>query len=127
MYHFFFQILNSITEDILGNSDGFRGVPEQIEYIKSVYSRASADPLFIIIHNLDGPMLRAAKTQTVLAHLAALTSIHVVASFDHINAPLSNAPVFHNILMFQVVHLNILGQFVSYFIYFIIILWFSLL
>lgn len=82
------NILNSITEDILDNTDGFHGVPDQIEYIKNVYSRATADPLFIIIHNLDGPMLRAAKTQTVLAHLAALPGIHLVASFDHINAPL---------------------------------------
>lgn len=66
-------------------------------------------------------MLRAAKTQTVLAHLAALTSIHVVASFDHINAPLSNVSVFHNILMFQVVHLNILvGLFYLFHYYFMI-------
>ena len=87
---FLFQILNSITEDILGNCGGFRGVPEQLEYIKCVYSRSAADPLFIIVHNLDGPMLRVAKTQSVLANLAALTSIHLIASFDHINAPLSN-------------------------------------
>ncbi|XP_063862426.1 LOW QUALITY PROTEIN: origin recognition complex subunit 2-like [Scylla paramamosain] len=82
------SILNNITEDILDNCGGFRGVPEQLEYIKCVYSRATANPLFIIVHNLDGPMLRAAKTQSVLANLAALTSIHLVASFDHINAPL---------------------------------------
>lgn len=90
MMNFSLQILNNITEDILGNCNGFRGVPEQVEYIKSFYSRTTADPLFMIIHNLDGPMLRAAKTQSVLANLAALRSIHLVASFDHINAPLSN-------------------------------------
>lgn len=90
--------MNSITEDVLDNTDGFHGVPDQIEYIKNVYSRATADPLFIIIHNLDGPMLRATKTQTALAQMAALPGIHLVASFDHINAPLSNVPVFQNIL-----------------------------
>ncbi|OIW01505.1 hypothetical protein TanjilG_19431 [Lupinus angustifolius] len=42
----------------------------------------------VIIHNIDGPGLRDSETQNYLARLAACTHICVVASVDHVNAPL---------------------------------------
>ena len=48
-----------------------------------------ADELFLIIHNIDGVMLRGSKVQSVLSSLAQISAIHIIASIDHINAPLS--------------------------------------
>ncbi|KAK7080938.1 Origin recognition complex subunit 2, partial [Halocaridina rubra] len=81
-------ILNTITENILEYTGRFGSYQDQVEYILNAYSKEEAEPLFIIIHNLDGPMLRMEKTQKSLAQLASLPSVHLLASIDHINAPL---------------------------------------
>lgn len=44
--------------------------------------------VYVIIHNIDGLMLRGEKTQSALGQLASLPNLHLVASIDHINAPL---------------------------------------
>ncbi|KIY46001.1 origin recognition complex subunit 2 [Fistulina hepatica ATCC 64428] len=44
--------------------------------------------LFLIIHNIDGPVVRTARVKSVLASLAICPRIHIVASIDHVNAPL---------------------------------------
>lgn len=44
--------------------------------------------VYLLIHNIDGPMLRGEKTQSALGQLASLPNLHLVASIDHINAPL---------------------------------------
>ena len=44
--------------------------------------------LYLLIHNIDGPMLRSNKAQDTLSHLASIPNIHILASIDHINAPL---------------------------------------
>nr|XP_039255520.1 origin recognition complex subunit 2-like [Styela clava] len=46
------------------------------------------DHLFLIIHNIDGTTLRNNKTQNILSRLASCPRIHVIATIDHINAPL---------------------------------------
>jgi origin recognition complex subunit 2 len=55
--------------------------------------------LFLIIHNIDGAALRADKTQQVLSLLARVRGIHIMASVDHVNAPLSMSLVFAFILI----------------------------
>lgn len=55
------------------------------------------DRLCLIIHNIDGIMLRSNKAQNILASLAAIPNIHVVASVDHINAPLRKLYLFSNL------------------------------
>ena len=42
--------------------------------------------LFLFIHNIDSPSLRAPKAKTILSLLALNPRIHLVASIDHINA-----------------------------------------
>jgi origin recognition complex subunit 2 len=42
----------------------------------------------VVIHNIDGPGLRDSDTQQYLARLASCTHIRIVASIDHVNAPL---------------------------------------
>lgn len=44
--------------------------------------------VYLLIHNIDGPMLRGEKIQSALGQLASLPNLHLVASLDHINAPL---------------------------------------
>lgn len=42
----------------------------------------------VVIHNIDGPGLRDSETQQVLAQVASCSHIRMVASIDHVNAPL---------------------------------------
>ncbi|PSS17244.1 Origin of replication complex subunit like [Actinidia chinensis var. chinensis] len=42
----------------------------------------------VVIHNIDGPGLRDSDTQQYLARISACSHIRVVASIDHVNAPL---------------------------------------
>ncbi|KDQ09929.1 hypothetical protein BOTBODRAFT_75279, partial [Botryobasidium botryosum FD-172 SS1] len=45
-------------------------------------------PLFLIIHNLDSPNLRTPRAKSILALLALHPHIHLLASVDHIRAPM---------------------------------------
>jgi len=47
--------------------------------------------VYLLIHNIDGPMLRGEKAQSALGQLASLPNLHLVASLDHINAPLGES------------------------------------
>lgn len=42
----------------------------------------------VVIHNIDGPGLKESETQQILARLSSCSNIRVVASIDHVNAPL---------------------------------------
>jgi len=47
-----------------------------------------SEPIGILVHSLDSPVLRLPKNQQILSSLAAHKCIHMVASIDHINAAL---------------------------------------
>jgi origin recognition complex subunit 2 len=47
-----------------------------------------SDRLALLIHSLDSPLLRLPKNQQILSSLASNQYITVVASVDHLNAPL---------------------------------------
>ncbi|KAF5184539.1 Origin recognition complex subunit [Thalictrum thalictroides] len=42
----------------------------------------------VVIHNIDGPGLREPETQQILSRLASCSHVRIVASIDHVNAPL---------------------------------------
>lgn len=44
--------------------------------------------MYLIINNIDAPLICSEKNQTYLSLLAQLPYIHIIASIDHINAPL---------------------------------------
>jgi origin recognition complex subunit 2 len=44
--------------------------------------------LYIVLHNVDGAPLRNAESQALLGELAAMPRVHIIASVDHVNAPL---------------------------------------
>ncbi|KAL5257220.1 hypothetical protein ACHWQZ_G012231 [Mnemiopsis leidyi] len=78
------DILNSITSEMLGSSASFRSTQDQLNYI----SNSKYNKIFILINNIDGANLRNEKSQQVLAELSAIEHVHVIATIDHINAPL---------------------------------------
>ncbi|XP_072274828.1 origin recognition complex subunit 2 [Pyxicephalus adspersus] len=82
------SILNSITEEALGHTGTFRSPLDQMDFIIQKFKNDGSLVLYLLIHNLDSHMLRGDKSQQVLGQLASISNIHVVASIDHINAPL---------------------------------------
>ena len=54
------------------------------DFFRDTYTPA----LYLIVHNIDAPALRDAKTRTVISTLALHPRIHLVASVDSIHAPL---------------------------------------
>ncbi|NXD80076.1 ORC2 protein, partial [Halcyon senegalensis] len=82
------SILNSITEEILRYTGTFRSPLDQLAFIVRSLREDSSLELYVLIHNLDSPMLRGETCQQILALLSSLPSIYLVASVDHINAPL---------------------------------------
>lgn len=82
------SILNSLTSDVLEHQGNFRTPADQIQFISQTLKDSPDLHVYVIIHNIDGPMLRGEKTQSALAQLASLPNLHLVASIDHINGPL---------------------------------------
>ncbi|XP_014674248.1 PREDICTED: origin recognition complex subunit 2-like [Priapulus caudatus] len=80
-------ILNSITEDVLGSDATFSNVNDQLEFIRQSYEEGSGSELYVVVHSVDGVTLRGRRAQAVLSHLAQLPHVHLLASIDHINAP----------------------------------------
>ncbi|KAL2715122.1 origin recognition complex subunit 2 [Vespula squamosa] len=81
------DILDGIIIDILGLSVP-TGITECIELISKILKKNPKDRLYLLIHNIDGIMLRSNKAQDVLSTLAKISNLCIMASIDHINAPL---------------------------------------
>ncbi|CAH8852733.1 unnamed protein product [Trichobilharzia szidati] len=84
------QILNCICKEFLHTADNCRNPTEQVQLICDLFKKdeAAKSPLFLLINNIDGPGLRNAKAQAILARLAEVQHIHLIASLDHANMPL---------------------------------------
>ncbi|XP_021105406.1 origin recognition complex subunit 2 isoform X2 [Heterocephalus glaber] len=82
------SILNSITEGVLDHVGTFRSVLDQLDWIIHRFKEDSSLELFLLIHNLDSQMLRGDKSQQIIGQLSSLRNIYLVASVDHLNAPL---------------------------------------
>ncbi|XP_052049689.1 origin recognition complex subunit 2 isoform X2 [Apodemus sylvaticus] len=82
------SILNSITEDILGHMGSFQSALDQRDWIINRFKEDSSLELFLLIHNLDSQMLRGDNSQQILGQLSSLHNVYLIASVDHLNAPL---------------------------------------
>uniref|UniRef100_A0A8B9NWL3 Origin recognition complex subunit 2 n=1 Tax=Apteryx owenii TaxID=8824 RepID=A0A8B9NWL3_APTOW len=82
------SVLNSITEEVLEHIGTFRSPLDQLEFIMKRFKEDPSLELYVLIHNLDSQMLRGERSQQILAQLSSLPSIYLIASIDHINAPL---------------------------------------
>uniref|UniRef100_A0ACB8G0G8 Uncharacterized protein n=1 Tax=Sphaerodactylus townsendi TaxID=933632 RepID=A0ACB8G0G8_9SAUR len=82
------SILNSITEEVLDHVGTFRSPQDQLDFVVRRFKEDPSLELYLLIHNLDSQMLRGDKSQQILAQLASLPNVYLIASIDHINAPL---------------------------------------
>ncbi|XP_017334327.1 origin recognition complex subunit 2 isoform X1 [Ictalurus punctatus] len=82
------SILNAITSEMLEHDGSFRTPVDQINFIVKTLRKDPDNHIYLIIHNIDGPMLRGEKNQQALGQLASIPNMHLLASIDHINAPL---------------------------------------
>jgi len=86
------QILSCLSSELLGHSGSFKSPTEHAEFVTTTLGASAGkkapEEVFLPIHNIDGPMLRNERAQTALSVLATSPHIHIVASVDHINAPL---------------------------------------
>ncbi|XP_043601257.1 origin recognition complex subunit 2 [Bombus pyrosoma] len=81
------DILDGIIIDLLELSCP-SNTTECIDLIEKTLRKNPKDRLYLLIHNIDGMMLRSNKAQDLLSCLANIPNICVLASVDHINAPL---------------------------------------
>ncbi|XP_026321843.1 origin recognition complex subunit 2 isoform X2 [Hyposmocoma kahamanoa] len=81
------SVLETIVIDLLGNSTVPSNISDVVSLIENQLKEKGME-LFLIIHNIDGTMLRNAKTQSTLASIAQIKNIRTIATIDHINAPL---------------------------------------
>ncbi|OXU28269.1 hypothetical protein TSAR_010960 [Trichomalopsis sarcophagae] len=81
------EILDSIVTDLLG-IELVNNTNECFDIIEKTMRTHPKDAIYLLIHNIDGGMLRSNKVQDMLSRLANIPNIHVLASVDHINAPL---------------------------------------
>ncbi|KAL1463447.1 hypothetical protein WDU94_015198 [Cyamophila willieti] len=82
------EILESIMIDLLDMKEASQDPQQAFELIKKKLKLKNATDIFLVIHNIDGTALRGTKQQSLLAQLASLQKVHIIASIDHINAPL---------------------------------------
>lgn len=88
------DVLDSIAVDILELTALSRNQHEVVDAIAEELSGRPEQHVFLIVHNIDGVMLRNHKAQLILSRLAKVEQIHMIASMDHINAPLCKCEMF---------------------------------
>ncbi|CAH0388700.1 unnamed protein product [Bemisia tabaci] len=82
------EILDSIMKQLLNMKEAAPNTNMAVEMIRQRLKPKSAPHIFIIINNIDGSCLRDEKCQSALCSLVSHEKIHLIASIDHLNAPL---------------------------------------
>lgn len=82
------EVISSIVDDLLKINISTIENLETVDYIKDTFSRHQNSRLFLVVHNIDGIMLRNDKSQEILSLLSSAPNIHLIASIDHINSAL---------------------------------------
>lgn len=82
------DVLDGIISELLQLKRNPANVYECCDVIEREFGYLDTH-LYLIVHNIDGEVLRNSKTQNVLSRLANIDNIHLIASTDHINGPLS--------------------------------------
>ncbi|XP_068640322.1 origin of replication complex subunit 2 isoform X2 [Aristolochia californica] len=59
-----------------------------LAFLNGSHSKNGDSFICIVIHNIDGPGLRDSESQLYLAQIASCSCVRLVASVDHVNAPL---------------------------------------
>jgi origin recognition complex subunit 2 len=88
--------LAEIASDVVPTSIRYtkRHLLDYVQAIRNALSvncrgkRASSRHVYLVVHNIDGIALRSTEAQHVLSELAAIENLSLVASIDHVNAPI---------------------------------------
>lgn len=81
-------VLNCILKDVLKHElKPPESVLQQVELIRKILVPVDIH-IYIVINSIDGVALRTKEDQSVLSCLASIPAIHMVASIDHIYAPM---------------------------------------
>ena len=99
------NILDNITSDILDMALTSNNLNEIVDIIEDEFNYIPDTHLYLIIHNIDGIMLRNNKAQLILSRLAKIRNIHLLASIDHINTPLCKQ---FNLMQLKILFINII-------------------
>ncbi|XP_013190320.2 origin recognition complex subunit 2 [Amyelois transitella] len=81
------NILETIIIDLLENTRVPSNIGDIVNLIETQLKENETE-LFLIIHNIDGAMLRNAKAQNIISSISQISNVHTIATIDHINAPL---------------------------------------
>jgi len=65
-----------------------QSVEDLLSFLNGPHSDENDCLVCIVIHNIDGPALRDPDSQQFLARIACCSHVSMVASIDHVNAPL---------------------------------------
>ena len=85
------DVLGTVATTLLGaNHNAKLGAApnDMLSNLISLLDEPSAGKMTLVFHNLDGEALRQERSQAVIAGLVAHPKISIVASVDHIRAPL---------------------------------------
>lgn len=79
------NIVDAIVEDLLELQENPSNINQAVDLI--IQEAKSSDcSFYLLINNIEA--IRSAKAQSILATLASVPNIHLIATIDHINAPL---------------------------------------
>lgn len=74
---------------------GSQSLDELILFLNGRWAEEKDFFICIVVHNIDGPGLRDSDTQQCLARIAACSHARIIASIDHVNAPLCKCSAYH--------------------------------
>lgn len=67
---------------------GSQSVEELISFMDERLPKDVESFVCLVVHNIDGPALRDTESQQCLGRVAACSAVRLIASVDHVNAPL---------------------------------------
>ncbi|XP_053668094.1 origin recognition complex subunit 2 [Anopheles marshallii] len=82
------DVLDAVANDLLDLQLQTSVHHEAIDEIEYELSLQPDLHVFLLVHNLDGIAMRGDRMQTTMCRLASIPNVHLVATIDHINAPL---------------------------------------
>lgn len=65
-----------------------QSMEDLLSFLDGSHAKESDCFVCVVVHNIDGPGLRASESQQYLARVASCSQVRLVASIDHVNAPL---------------------------------------
>jgi len=82
------DIIASCASSLLKRSNALGKSNSPAALLASMQALPAEPPVYVVVHNIDGPNLRDTQSQDMLSQLAQCSAVRLVASMDHVDAPL---------------------------------------